>query len=202
MILKLLMAGGIVGAVLAGAAPAQAQGQTANINVRGTIVSFSDNVLTVQTREGQTATVDVPESVNVAITQPFTMADLKPGMVLGVTTIRRDDGATVAIDIRPIPATANQGLSPHDLQPGSTMTNAELVGVVQSAASQEITVNYKTGSVTVLVPPGTPMSRAAPGSRSDLKPGETVYAATRRADNGRLTAIRVQVSKDGIKPTQ
>jgi hypothetical protein len=55
--------------------------------------------------------------------------------------------------------------------------------------------------VKVLVPPGTPMSRSAAGERSDLKAGETVFAAT-RDDAGKLTALRVQVSKNGVKPTQ
>ena len=46
------------------------------------------------------------------------------------------------------------------------------------------------------------MSQAVPGARTDLKAGETVFAATRRDDTGKLTALRVQVSKDGVKPTQ
>jgi hypothetical protein len=53
-----------------------------------------------------------------------------------------------------------------------------------------------------MVPAGTPMSQSVPGARTDLKPGETVFAATRRDDAGKLTAARIQVSKDGVKPTQ
>ena len=49
--------------------------------------------------------------------------------------------------------------------------------------------------------PGTPMSQAAPGSRDDLKPGETVFVSTRR-EGDTLVAQRVQVSKNGVKPTQ
>jgi hypothetical protein len=46
------------------------------------------------------------------------------------------------------------------------------------------------------------MSQAAPGGPEDLKVGETIFAATRRGEGGTLTALRVQVSKDGVKPTQ
>ena len=183
--------------------PALVFGQaSANVNVRGTIESFADNRLVVRTGDGRTVDVTIPESVNVATTRPFAMSDVKPGMKLGVTTIVRADGQIVAIDVRPISETANVGLSPYDLQTGSTMTNGILEAVVDSAGGREILLNYQTGQVKVLVPPETAMSRAAPGARGDLKPGETVYAATRRGENGALTAIRVQVSKDGVKPTQ
>jgi len=156
----------------------------------------------VKTRDGGDVKIDLPETVNVNATKAFTMADIKPGMVMGVTTIKRADGATVAIDVRPIPPTAPQGLSPFDLQPGSTMTNAAVEATVDSVGGQELVLNYKTGSVKVLVPPGTPMSQSMPGNRNDIKPGETVFVSARAGEGGAFTAVRVQVSKDGVKPTQ
>ena len=173
-----------------------------NTNIRGTISAFDGKQLSVKAMDGKSVVVDLPETVNVAITTPFSMADIKPGMALGVTTVKRADGTIVAIDVRPIPATANLGMSPYDLQPQSTMTNATFEGSAQAAGGNEITLNYKTGTIKVLVVPGTAMSRAAPGSRTDLKPGETVFVAARSEAGDKLTAIRVQVSKDGVKPTQ
>ena len=181
-------------------APAAAMAQ-ANTNIRGSIAAFDGKQLSVKTNDGKIVAVDLPESVNVAITMPFTLADVKPGMALGVTTIKRPDGTVLAIDVRPIPATANLGLTPYDLQPESTMTNATFEGAAQAPNGNEITLNYKTGTVKALVVPGTAMSRAAPGARTDLKPGETVFVAARK-DGDKLTAVRVQVSKDGVKPTQ
>lgn len=174
-----------------------------NINIRGTITAVEGTQLSVKTRAGANVTVDVPESIEVRSTKPFTLADIKPGMALGVTTVKRPDGSIVAIDVRPISATANLGLSPYDLEPASTMTNATIEGgVAQVANGNEITLNYKTGTVKVLVVKETAMSQAAPGSRADLKAGETVFVAARRGDGDKLTAVRVQVSKDGVKPTQ
>lgn len=180
---------------------AQASAPT-NVNVRGVIESFSDDRLAVRTNQGETVQVDVPAAVNVATTKTFGMADIKPGMKLGVTTVMRGDGQVVAIDVRPISATANVGLSPYDLQAGSTMTNGILEAVVDGSGAREILLNYQTGQVKVLVPPEATMSQAAPGARGDLKAGETVYVATRRGEDGKLTAVRLQVSKDGVKPTQ
>lgn len=174
-----------------------------NVNVRGTVTAFDGKMISVKARDGRDMQVELPDNVAVSITKALNLSDLKPGQVVAVTTIKRaSDGATVAIDVRPISANANQGLSPYDLQPESTMTNATLEGLVQSTGGQEITLNYKTGTVKVLVPEGTPMSRAAPGERSDIKPGETIFIAARPAPDGRLTALRAQVSKDGVKPTQ
>lgn len=82
------------------------------------------------------------------------------------------------------------------------MTNANLEGSVQASGGQELTLNYKTGTVKVRVPPGTPMSQSAPGTRTDLKPGETVFMVARPDESGKLTTVRLQVSKDGVKPTQ
>ena len=177
-------------------------GQQQSVNIRGTISTFDGKMLSVKTKAGGDILVELPEAINVATTKSFGMNDIKQGMVLGVTTVKRADGTVVAIDVRPIPPTANQGLSPHDLAPESTMTNASVEGVVGAVGGQELLLNYKTGSVKALVTAATTMSQSAPGSRADLKPGETVYVFARKGEGGALTAVRVQVSKDGINPTQ
>lgn len=196
--LKMIAIAGAAVAMVAGSMVAHAQ---QNTNVRGTIASFDGKVLTVKAKDGNSVAIDLPDTVNVATTKAFTLADIKAGMVLGVTTLKRADGTTVAIDVRPIPATAPLGLSAWDLQPESTMTNATFEGTAQAPEGNELTLNYKTGTVKALVVPGTAMSQAAPGSREDLKPGETVFVAARK-EAEKLTAVRVQVSKDGVKPTQ
>lgn len=182
-------------------ASAGAAGAQQNTNVRGTITAVEGTKVTVATREGAAVAVEVPEALEIRSTKGFTLADVKPGMALGVTTIKRADGQVVAIDVRPISATANLGLSPYDLAPESTMTNATLEGVAAASNGNEITLNYKAGSIKVLVVPQTAMSQAVPGTRADLKAGETVFIAARKAGD-MLTAVRLQVSKDGVKPTQ
>jgi hypothetical protein len=169
--------------------------------IRGAVTAFDGKVISVDSREGGAVQVELPDNVNVSGTKPLTLADVKPGMNLAVTTIKRADGEIVAIDVRPIPPTANLGIGPYDLQPGSTMTNAALEGMAHSTAGEELTLNYKTGMVKVLVPPGTPMSAAIPANRSDIKPGETVSMAARVGADGKFVAARIQVSTNGVKPT-
>ena len=84
-------------------------------------------MLSVKTREGQDVKIELPAEANVTIAKAFSLADVKPGMTLAATTVKRGNDV-VAIDLRPISATAKQGLSPFDLQPDSTMTNATLEG--------------------------------------------------------------------------
>ncbi len=184
-------------ALVAGAAWAQQ-----NVNIRGTVTAFDGKNITVAAREGVTVEVALPDGVNVSGTKAFALSDITPGMTLGVTTIKRADGETVAIDVRPIPPAARLGLSPFDLAPGATMTNATLEGQAVSANGSELVLNYKSGAVKVLVPPGTPMSQSAPGNRSDIKPGETIFISARVEADNKLTAARVQVSTNGVKPTQ
>ena len=183
-------------------AQAQAPAQPQRVNIRGTVTAFDGKTISVDARGAGAVQVALPDGINVSGTKAFSLADVKPGMVLGVTTVKRADGTTVAIDVRPIPATASLGLSPFDLAPGSTMTNAALEGQAVSADGSELVLNYKSGTVKVLVPPGTPMSQAVPGNRADIKPGETIFIAATVADDNKLTATRVQVSTNGVKPTQ
>ena len=171
-------------------------------NIRGTVTAFDGQTIAVATRDGKAVEVALPEGVNVSGTKAITLAELKPGTVLGVTTVRRADGQLIAIDVRPIPPTARLGLSPFDLQPESTMTNAALEGQVVSAGGTELVLSPGGGALKVLVPAGTPMSQAVPGSRADIKPGETIFISARREADGKLTAARVQVSTNGVKPTQ
>ena len=173
-----------------------------SVNIRGTITSFDGRMIRVEARGAGPVEVELPDTVSVSGTKAFSLSDVKPGMVLGVTTIKRADGETVAIDVRPIPPTVPLGLTPFDLAVGSTMTNAALEGQAVLANGAELVLNYKSGVVKVLVPPGTPMSQAAPGSRADIKPGETIFIVARIGEADKLTAARVQVSTNGVKPTQ
>ncbi len=201
MTMRLLLAALVWGGGTLAATIPKALAQEA-VNIRGTIRSVESAAVRVETRDGAQVTVALPEGVPLSATGPFSLADVKPGMVLGVTTVRRADGATVAIDIRPIPETARQGLSPWDLAPEATMTNAAVSGVVEAASSRSLTLTYPGGTVTALVLPETAMSRAVPGGRDDLKVGEAIFIFARRGADGALTAARVQVGKDGLKPTQ
>jgi hypothetical protein len=49
-------------------------------------------------------------------------------------------------------------------------------------------------------PDGIPVVTAVQSGRSLLKPGEYVVVAATLGADGKITATRVQVSRDGVKP--
>ena len=186
-------------------APAAVQPGAAapTINIRGAIVSFAGTTLQVKDATGTVQSIQVPDALNVTVAKAFGMADIKPGMVLGVTTLARPDGTVVALDVRPLGANTALSTREYDLAPGSQMNNAKLDDIVAIAGTNgtELTLNYGTGTVKALITPQTTMSQAAAGARTDLKPGETVYVRA-RTDVNPMIATQVEVSKDGVKPTQ
>jgi len=166
--------------------------------VRGTITALEGDVLSVKARDGKDLKIQLASDVGVSTAKSTTLAELK-GKYVGVTAISKD-GRMVALEVHALPPQAPPGHMPWDLQPGSTMTNANLEGIAQASGGNEITMKYKDGSQTILVPPGTPIVAFVPGSRADLKVGEYIWTSARQGPDGKLVTQRLNVSKDGVKP--
>ena len=186
-------------ALSAGLAAAQQKTQ----RIRGTITAFDGTMLSVKSREGTDLSIELLEKASVATAKAITLADLKPGAYVGATTLKRADGALVALEVHTLPPAVAPGHRPWDLEPGSMMTNANIESMVQSAGGQELTLVYKDGSQKILVPPGTPIVTTVSADRSYLKPGEYVWLNANVGADGKLTfSGRIQVSHDGVKPPQ
>jgi hypothetical protein len=84
----------------------------------------------------------------------------------------------------------------------SLMTNANVESMVTGTGSRELTLRFKDGTRRIVVPEGAALVRAVPGTRADLAVGEHVFIVAQAAADGTLSAPRVQVSKDGVKPPQ
>jgi len=185
-------------AVLALAAAA-ADAQTP-MRVRGTITGIDGNVLSVKARDGKDLKVHVTDDVGVTVAKAIKFEDIKQGDYVGSTTTKRADGTLVALEVHYLPPQVPPGHIPWDLAPGSMMTNANVEAMVTAAGKRELTLKYKDGMQKILVPDGVPIVRAVPGNRADLKPGEYIWTGAQVAPDGKITASRIQVSKDGVKP--
>jgi len=183
-------------ALACGAADAQT-----NARIRGTITAFDGKVLAVKSRDGKDLKLQFPESGTVAAAKAITLADLKPGDYVGVTSIRKD-GVLMAREVHTIPRTVPEGHIPWDLEPESSMTNANVAKTVKSVSGHELTLEYKSGTQTIQVPDGTPIVTTVPADRSLLTPGTYVFISAQVAADGALTALRIQAAKDGVKPPQ
>jgi hypothetical protein len=165
--------------------------------VRGTITGLDGDVLSVKSREGKDLKLHLAPNVAVTTAKKSSLEDLK-GKYVGVTAVNKG-GQMTALEVHAIPPQAKPGHFPWDLAPDSTMTNANLDGIAQASGGNEITLNYQGGSQKVLVPPGTPIVAFDPGSRADLKPGETIWTNARQ-EGDKIIVERLNVSKDGVRP--
>lgn len=172
-----------------------------NMRVRGTISSLDGDVLSVKSREGKDLKLNLTPDAQIAVAKKLSLSDIKPGTYVGVTSVPQG-GKQVAKEVHLIPPAAPSGHMDWDLVPGSKMTNANLQAAVASSGGNEITLKYKDGEQKILVTPQTQYFTFVPGTKADLKPGETIFAGARMDNDGKLVAPRVVVSKDGVKPPQ
>jgi len=180
-----------------------AAGAQTNARVRGTITAVEGNVLALKSRTGEDLKVQLAENVGVAVATAVKFEDIRQGDYVGSAAVKRADGMLVALEVHYLPPNVPAGHGPWDLEPGATMTNANVAAAtVHSTGTRELTLQYKDGAQKILVPEGVPIVRAVPGSRADLRPGEYVFLVAQVAPDGRMTAQRVQVSKGGVKPPQ
>jgi hypothetical protein len=180
---------------------AGAQAQT-NVRIRGTITAVDGKTLAVKSRDGKDLRIELADNVAVAVAKPIRFEDIKPGDYVGATTVPGPNGTQVAVEVHYLAPTTPEGQLAWDLQPGSTMTNANVDSRVVGTAANELTLTYKGGTQKIVVPASAALVRAVPGARADLVVGEYVFIGAQQAADGTLSAARVQVSKDGVKPPQ
>ena len=169
--------------------------------VRGTITSLEGDVLSVKSREGKELKIQLAPDAQVALTKKASAADFKTGAYVGVTSVKGPDGRLVARRVHALGPQVPQMHGAWDSIPDSMMTNATLDATAQVGAGTELVLKNKDGEQKILVTPQTEYYTFAPGTRADLKPGESIFTGAAQKD-GKLVAQRVTVSKDGVKPPQ
>ena len=100
------------------------------------------------------------------------LAEIKEGSFIGVSAMPEPDGTQKAYGIH-IFMDSQKGVvaerfSDWDGRPGSTMTNANVATAVAGKDGQDLLVKYKDGEKKVVVPPGIPIAKYAPGSAAAL----------------------------------
>jgi hypothetical protein len=154
--------------------------------VRGTITGSDGNTITIDNK----TQVRVGEKTEIVFTQPVTLADIKPGDFLGVTSVKHADGKLIAYEVRRFPKPLNPGHRPFDGRDDQTMTNATVGATVQSANGRELTMTYEGGTQKITVPPEASVSTLVAGTRAQLVPGAPVNLTM----DGSNVALRIQVS--------
>jgi hypothetical protein len=157
----------------------------AQTRVRGTIVAFDGVTLSVQGG----GLIRIDDKTEIVFAQPIALADIQPGDFLGVTSVKAQNGALTAYEVRRFPQALNPGHRPFDGRDDQTMTNATVGALVQSASGRDLVLIYDGGTQQIKVPPEASVSQLVPGNKGHLVPGAAVNL-THKAG----VAVRVQVS--------
>lgn len=182
--------------------PVAAQ-QSAPVRVRGAISKVDLPTLTVKSREGPEVVMKLAENARIVAVQKASLTDVKPGSYVGIAAMPRPDGSQMAIEVLIFPESmrgAGEGHRPWDLMPESTMTNATVADTVTKTDGQTLTLSYKDGQKTIVVPPEAPIVTFIPAEGADLKPGVRVMATVVKAAEGPAALNSIVVGKDGVDP--
>jgi len=176
------------------------------VTIRGKISAVEGQSLKVATTAGEVL-VRITEDIRIGGVAAAQLSDISAGNYVGTTAVKQSDGSLKALEVHIFPEASRgtgEGHRPWDLQPGSTMTNANVEKVEQVAVEkiqgQVLTLKYKDGEQRVFIPPGTPIVKNVPADRSLLKPGTGVFIPAERSEDGTITATRITVGVGGIMP--
>jgi len=184
------------------AATAFAQSPPPSMRLRGTIEKIDPTSMVIKERNGETMTLAIADDLRVAEVMPVDPKTIQAGTYVGTAAIAGADGKLSALEVLVFPEAmrgTGEGHSQWDLQPGSTMTNATVSEVVPGAKGREMTLRYKDGEKTIIVPEGIPVVTLKPADRSLLVPGAKVLVSA-QVRNGTPTALRVTAGRNGFAP--
>lgn len=171
--------------------------------IRGDIVSIEGPKLAVRTRTGDLATIGLADNYRVSAVVRVSADAIRQGSYVGTASLPQPDGTGRALEVLVFPESgrgSGEGHYPWDLQPGSMMTNATVAQVVDVDNGRRMTLKYKDGQQTIVVPPDVPIVTFEAGSRELLVPGAHVMLNARMQPDGTLSATGIAVGKDGLVP--
>jgi hypothetical protein len=162
---------------------------------RGAITASDGKAISVRDAAGKVVEIQLTDKTEIVAAQPITLADIKPGDFLGVTSSKRADGSLSALEVRRFPKPLNPGHRPFDGRDDQMMTNATVSATVASTSGRELTMSYEGGQQKIVVPQSASISTLVPGQRAQLVPGALVNLTAAPGADGKLAAVRIQVSK-------
>jgi hypothetical protein len=186
------------------AAPALAQSPPPAA-LRGTIerVAPDRQSFDVKTRDGQERTLRLAAGAKVARVVAASLADVKPGVYVGVAAVPGEGDALKALEVHIFPESmrgVGDGFRPFDLAPGSTMTNGAVNVRVDAVDGPQIVVAYNGGQKSIVIDKSTPIVAIAPGGLGDLTAGAAVVARGGAGEGGAYEARSVVVGVGGVTP--
>ena len=172
------------------------------VRMRGMVESFAAPNLVIRERSGKMFTLIVPEETGVAEVIPTDITSIQPGSFVGTAALLRADGKLESLEVVVFPEAARgagEGHYPWDLKPESSMTNATVADLARSSNGRTLTLRYKGGEKTVIVPDGVPVVTLRPGDRSLIVPGAKVFIVAEPMDD-QFIVRRLMIGRNGFQP--
>jgi hypothetical protein len=196
-----LLISSLLASALMIAGPSQAD-DAKPMRVRGAITSVEGDLLKVHSNRGEDLQVKLTKDTQVRGVTLAQVSEIKPGSYIGSAAVPQADGTLKALEVHVFPpemAGTGDGHRAFDLGKDSTMTNGS-VGDLVTTNGRSITVNYKGGQKTIVIPDDVPIVNLVPGDRSLLKPGVKVVLQAQKADDGALNAMSISAGENGVTP--
>jgi hypothetical protein len=181
---------------------AAAQPATPNLRLRGTVEKIDGTALVIKERNGETMNLVLADNLSVSEALPIDPNAIQSGTFVGTAALPGPDGSLSALEVLVFPEAmrgTGEGHSNWDLQPGSTMTNATVTTVAPGSTGRKMTLRYKDGEKTIVVPEGVPIVTLKPADRSLIVPGAKVIVTAQNRD-GKMTAVRITAGRNGFTP--
>ena len=212
---KLMAILGAVTFAAAGAALAAEQ------KIAGDVVKVQGTTVELKTAGGQVSDIRLADNTRLSGRAPSNLDQITQGAFVGTTAVPQADGTLLAREVHIFPESmrgTGEGHRPWPGEAGSTMTNATVsnVGAAGGAKStmtnatvsklssarggRRMTLVYKGGEKTVIVPADVPVVVVEAAKRSQLVPGAHVIVYAERETDGTLAAQRVSIGMNGSVP--
>lgn len=196
-----LLISSLLASALMLAGPSQAD-DVKPTRVRGAITAVEGDLLKVHSNRGEDLQINLTKDTQVRGVTLAQVSEIKPGSYIGSAAVAQPDGTLKALEVHVFPpqmAGTGDGHRAFDLGKDSTMTNGS-VGDLVTSNGRTITVNYKGGQKTILIPDDVPIVNLVPGDRSLLQPGVKVVLQAQKAADGSLSAQSISAGENGLTP--
>jgi Domain of unknown function (DUF5666) len=173
------------------------------VRVRGTIERIDGSTYVIKARDGAELKLTVADNAQIAGIIKASLSDIKQNSFVGVTAMPQPDGSPSAVEVHIFPESmrgTGEGHYPWDMQPQSTMTNANVEEVVSAVDGRTLTLKYKDGEKKIMVPASAPIVTYVPGDKGDIKPGAKVFIVAVKQADGTLQGRAWRVGRDGLTP--
>jgi len=204
--MKYLIAGATLAATFALAAlPATADSP---MHLRGEVDSVAGQSFELTPFDGKQTEVDWNQKTRFASLKAAQLSDIKQGMFVGTAALPQPDGTLKALEIHIFPESmrgTGEGYRPFPQVKQGTMTNATVTNIVAKSGTttdggKTLTLTYKDGRQTVVVPPDAPIVLLGPGDASMLTAHAKVSVTATQDATGKVTATRLLIGLDGATP--